>query len=407
MQKSKEYINNLPYHTKVRFYLYFVIFALICSLAAISALILYRPIISINGNSNIKLVLNDKYTDKGATATSFGKDISFKIVSTGIVNTKKVGQYQICYKVKYITGHNKRCRNIEVIDEVKPEIKLNGKNIIYLEQNDKYEELGYSATDNYDGNITKLVKVSNKVDTSKTGKYKIKYKVSDTSKNSTTIERIVIVVKKSDPNLKTIYLTFDDGPSPITYKILDILKKQNVKATFFTIGVSDGYNDALKRIVSDGHTLALHSDTHNYGYIYSSEENYFKDLYKLHDHIKDVTGVDANIIRFPGGSSNTVSSFNPKIMTKLTEEVVKKGFYYFDWNIDSGDTGRIGSDGVYKNVTEALGDYDTYVVLMHDYGSNAQTMEALDRIIKYGKEHGYRFDKITSETKAIHHGVNN
>ena len=94
-------------------------------------------------------------------------------------------------------------------------------------------------------------------------------------------------------------------------------------------------------------------------------------------------------------------------MTNLSTEVVKRGYEYFDWNIDSGDTGRIGSKAIVKNVTSNLKDHHTYVVLMHDYGANEQTADALKEIIHYGKDNGYHFDRITMDTPVVHHGINN
>lgn len=370
-------------------------------------LILKKPIVKLNGSSTLELKMDESYQEQGATVkTLFGKSKE-KVKIHGIVNTKKAGTYKVTYQVRYLNSIIHKYRTVVVKDETKPTLVLKGDEVLYLPENEKYVELGYQAIDNNDGDITKKVKVKNSVDTKKVGTYHIKYQVADEANNKTEKERTVIVVKKQDPNIKTIYLTFDDGPSSVTPKILDILKKENVKATFFMIGKDDSYNDIIKRVKEEGHTVALHSNSHNYGQIYTSVDSYFNDLYTLRDRLKKITGTEATIIRFPGGSSNTVSRFNPGIMSVLSKEVTRRGFHYFDWNIDSGDTGRIGSDAIVSNVTSQLGSYHTYVVLMHDYWQNQQTADALERIIHYGKEHGYRFDKITSITPPVQHGVNN
>lgn len=371
------------------------------------SLILNKPFIKLNGSETIELKMGETYQEPGVKVTSLLGNPNKKVSITGKVDTNKAGTYQIRYQVRYMNATISKYRIVKVKDTVAPTLELNGDEVVYVVENTKYEEPGYQAKDNNDGDLTKKVTVKNNVDTKKLGTYHITYQVEDQAKNKVKKERTVMVVKKQDPNVKTIYLTFDDGPSSVTPKILDILKKENVKATFFMIGKDDSYNDIIKRVKDEGHTVAIHSNTHNYKQIYTSVDNYFNDLHALRDKLKKITGEEATIIRFPGGSSNTVSRFNPGIMTTLTKEVTKRGFHYFDWNIDSGDTGRIGSDAIVRNVTSQLGSYHTYVVLMHDYWQNQQTADALERIIHYGKEHGYRFDHITNSTPFVQHDVNN
>ena len=402
-KQSKVYNKHKRIKNNIKLMITIGIVLFICT----TIMILYKPIIHLKGKSKITMEVGEKYQDQGVVVKTFGKEIKDGIEIENNIDSKKIGTYKVKYQVRYLNGKISKYRTVKVVDNKEPIITLEGSDSVYLEENTKYVEPGYQAIDNYDGDITKNVKVENKVNPKKIGTYQVRYYVSDQSENKSEVTRTVHVVKKQDPNLKTIYLTFDDGPSHITPQILDILKRENVKATFFTIGKDDSYNDILKRIVNEGHTLALHSNTHDYELIYASMDAYFKDLYALRDRLKKITGVSPNIIRFPGGSSNTVSSFNPGIMSHLTIEVMKRGFYYFDWNVGSEDTERIGSDAIVKNVTESLGNYHTYVVLMHDYGLNEQTRDALERIIKYGKSHGYRFDKITPTTPAVHHGINN
>lgn len=214
---------------------------------------------------------------------------------------------------------------------------------------------------------------------------------------------------QSVPAPSTIYLTFDDGPSYLTADILDILKEEGVKATFFIEGIyGDDYGYLMQRIVDEGHTIAIHCYTHDYSVVYRSPSAYFNDLYAAKNIVANLTGVDSRILRFPGGSSNTVSrNYSPGIMTYLTQEVQNRGFHYFDWNVSSGDTAKIGAGGVYNSVVAGLDGKPVLVVLMHDRSGNEQTRDALWSIIQYGKSNGYAFDRIRMSTPQIHHSVAN
>lgn len=266
------------------------------------------------------------------------------------------------------------------------------------------------------GDLTDKIQIEGTVDTSKTGNYTITYKVKDTSGNEATKTRTVTVTNApakattgTDGQKGVIYLTFDDGPSSsITPKILDILKKKNVPATFFILNYSDANEQLVKREVAEGHTVAIHGYSHSYSEIYQSEEAYMKNITMLQEKIKKSTGCNTIITRFPGGSSNTVSKFNPGIMTRLTELVVNKGYRYFDWNVSSGDAGGARtSEDVYNNVTKGLKKTRMNVVLMHDFSGNTKTLNALEAIIDYGIENGYTFARITENTPMVTHGVNN
>lgn len=217
-----------------------------------------------------------------------------------------------------------------------------------------------------------------------------------------------------EPNyIGTIYLTFDDGPSSeITSQILDILKQKNVKATFFILDYEFGSEiEALVcREINEGHTVGIHGISHDYSKIYTSLENLVKNFTNLQEKIYKSTGYRATIIRFPGGSSNTVSEkYCPKIMTQAVEYFSNNtDFVYFDWNVDSDDAGKAKSiDTVYENVTTALRPNRGNVVLMHDSSSKKFTLGALEAIIDYGMEHGYEFKAITPDTPQVAHRVSN
>ena len=205
---------------------------------------------------------------------------------------------------------------------------------------------------------------------------------------------------------KVVYLTFDDGPSIYTNDILNTLDKYNVKATFF-VTCSGDINGLAKKILDKGHTLALHTCTHKYSNIYSSEDAYFNDLNEISTRVENTTGYKSKYIRFPGGSSNTVSRFNRGIMTRLTKKVQENGYKYYDWNIDSNDAAGANKNQVYSNVIGALKNSNrtTNMVLMHD--TKSSTKDALDNIIKDALDMGYTFSNINDYTSEIHHGVNN
>lgn len=207
-------------------------------------------------------------------------------------------------------------------------------------------------------------------------------------------------------NGKIVYLTFDDGPSEYTKDILDILDKYNVKATFF-VTCSSYLEQYSKIILEKGHTLALHTCTHKYNYIYSSEQNYYDDLNNISNLVENYTGVKSKFIRFPGGSSNTVSRINKGIMSRLTKSVQEKGYKYYDWNIDSNDAAGANTEQIYSNVVGNLENNKRTeaMILMHD--TKSYTKDALESIIKDTLSMGYTFSNITEYTKEFHHMINN
>ncbi len=208
----------------------------------------------------------------------------------------------------------------------------------------------------------------------------------------------------------TIYLTFDDGPSRYsTPKVLDILKKNDVKATFFELKPAKADRDLTQRVIDEGHTLAIHGYKHKYDQIYRSDETYHKNLTKLQKLFYKKFGQWCTQTRFPGGSSNTVSRhYSQGIMTRLSKKVHEWGFLYQDWNVSSGDAGGANNaDQVYKMVTSGIQKGRSNVILMHDFSGNDKTINALQRIIDWGKRKGFVFRAMTAATGEVHHGINN
>lgn len=361
------------------------------------------PELKLLGKKEINLSLNEKYTDPGYKIVPNNK--KYKVVVDNNIDENKTGSYEVKYSLQVKNRLINKVRKVNVVDNISPEITLKGSDNIKLYESSDYEEPGFIAFDNYDGDITKNVIVQNDIK-EEVGDYKITYIVEDSSGNKTMVTRNVKILDKKK-NIGTIYLTFDDGPSNNTSKILDILKKEDIKATFFLVNFNSSYNPVVKRIYDEGHSIGIHSYTHNYKLIYSSVNAYFDDLNKMNDKIKTITGSDTKLLRFPGGSSNTISSFNKGIMTTLVKEVTNAGYHYFDWNVDSSDAWSArNSNDVYNNVINNL-KKGTNIVLMHDLSSNEKTINILEKIIKDAKEKGYIFENITMNTKEIHHGINN
>ena len=216
--------------------------------------------------------------------------------------------------------------------------------------------------------------------------------------------------KTTPSNGKSIaYLTFDDGPSSITHSVLDILKKYNVKATFFVINSGNYNKETLQREVNEGHTIGLHAYDHNYAIAYKDDNSYLDGIDKLRAKVKADTGFDSHYIRFPGGSSNTISKrYSKGIMSRITKTAKQRGYKYYDWNVDDDDAGRARTaDDCYNNVIKELRPNRSNIVLMHDFGTNKKILEALPRIIEYCQKNGYKMLPIDDNTPEIHHGISN
>ena len=205
----------------------------------------------------------------------------------------------------------------------------------------------------------------------------------DSSMEDTNLEDSTEEENESE-TLKRVYLTFDDGPSSNTAKILDILDEYGVKGTFFVVGrLSDTTTPMYKRIVNEGHAIGMHSYTHKYSEVYESVDSFVYDVEKIQSLIYEQTGVLSKLYRFPGGSTNTVSRTDVSL---LKDELDKRDIKYFDWNVLSGDassTYGLPKEAIVRNCTaNALG-HEEAIILMHDLPEKATTVAALPEIIEY------------------------
>ena len=356
------------------------------------------PKIELKGSKETFLCPGANYEEEGYLAIdNVDKDVTSK------VKVKKNKDY-ILYSVTDSSGNKSEVkRKLWYQDKEAPTFSISDGEVSIIALNSTFEDQ-YQVTDNCDGIITDKVKVTGELDPTKVGSYTLTYSIEDTSSNKQEIKRVIKVV--DEKKLGTIYLTFDDGPSlQNTGEILDILKQNEVPATFFVIGNTDA--DLLKRIVQEGHSIGLHSWSHRYDIIYQSKDSYFADLKELHDYVESITGVDSKLLRFPGGSSNTISKkYQDGIMSELTTEVLRQGYQYYDWNIDSKDSSSAkNKDAIYQEVVNHLSHDKVNMILFHD--TKKATEEALNDIILYAKKEGYTFDKITNNTYPVMQKINN
>lgn len=212
------------------------------------------------------------------------------------------------------------------------------------------------------------------------------------------------VKKKQAIAENTAYLTFDDGPTVLTEYVLDVLKKYHIKATFFIIGEklkTPSTHRVVKRIIDEGHSLGIHTDSHAYRKIYASVDDYLDDFAKAHERIRELTGQDTHIFRFPGGSINT---YNGDIYPQLIAEMTRRGYVYFDWNISSGDCDNKTASAVYNNVMKQADKLTRSVILFHDSADKSITLSALPKLIESFQAKGVQFGTLTSEMYPVTFG---
>ena len=468
-----------------------VIFGLLIA-AAIFLFVINHWVISfkLNGPAAVTNECEEPYRDAGATAEVSGTILTFihheipVVTSTEAVNIHEPGTYTVTYTTRFLWLSATQTRKVEVVDTTPPVIELKHIDDYYTLPHHTYEEEGYTATDNHDGDITDRVyseerdgvvyysvsdasgnvataereifyddrnapviyyegteevfvikgdawaddvraeddadgdvsdrvQIGGNLNLNKVGTYTVTYSVTDEWGNTATAERYVTVKpvpkkapKKMDPK-KVIYLTFDDGPGPYTEELLKILKKHKVKATFFVTAAYKDYQDLIKKEYKAGHSIGIHTATHDYADIYASTEDYWADFNTMQDIVRKQIGRRVDIFRFPGGSSNTISAnYCSGIMSELVEQAEKKGYKYFDWNITSGDAGDTTSgDVMYDNMMNGIHTYENSVILCHDVKD--YTVGMMDRFLTDALEEGYTFLPITSDSPTAHHSVNN
>ena len=434
------------------------------------------------GESSVTSECGEPYKDQGAEAEVTGSILSFVHhpisvkVSTERVNIHEPGTYVVTYSAKFMWLSASSTRDVVIVDTTPPVIELKHIDDYYTLPHHAYEEEGFTATDNHDGDITSKVvseekdghvyytvsdqygnkatadreifyddrnapvfsfpsgeegflfqgqtweddvqaeddadgdvsdrvKSEGSVDTGKVGTYIITYTVSDewgnvAKKNRyVTVKRVPVTADEAaaaavitpvsaqaaaagstagtgstanaaagagaaaeqtakpataDPK-KIIYLTFDDGPGKYTEELLKILDDHKVLATFFVTAAYKDYQDLIGKEYNAGHSVGVHTATHEYSEIYASTDAYWADFNKMQDIIQEQTGCRTDIFRFPGGASNTVSAnYSKGIMTELARQSAEKGYIYVDWNVTSGDAGDTTDSEVLYQMTSRI-----------------------------------------------------
>lgn len=207
--------------------------------------------------------------------------------------------------------------------------------------------------------------------------------------------------KKQD---KVVYLTFDDGPSALTYQIMDILEKYHAKATFFLIGnnITESRKALLQRMARDGCTIGIHTESHDYKKIYASVDDFLTDYNEVYNKIYKATGTYPDIFRFPGGSIN---SYNKGYYQPLIAEMLRRGFVYFDWNISSEDaTGKkYTSEELCNHVVSKVDAFQKTVpvVLFHDAANKKTTVQAVEMVLEKLSARGYTFGALERSTPQV------
>lgn len=337
------------------------------------------------------------YQEEGFTATdNYDGDITAQVV-----REEKDGV--VTYTVKDSSGNETVVqRTIVYKDTIAPVITLKGSKTQTIYVGGKYSEAGFMATDEVDGDITANVVAEGSVNVNMPGTYTIVYKVADSSGNTAEAKRTITVKKITPPTgEKVIYLTFDDGPCAYTPKLLEVLDKYNVKATFFVTGANSSYYNQIGEAYRRGHTIAVHTYSHVYKDIYKSFDAYWEDFTKIKNIVVEQTGVEPWLVRFPGGTSNTVSRKHCQgVMTQISQEMTARGYTYCDWNVSSGDAGaKTTEQAIINNVINGCSGKKTCIVLQHDI--NKLSVNAVDDIIQWGINNGYVFKALTPDSPIV------
>ena len=440
-RKFKRKWSALPEAGKIRIMRGIIVILIILALLGLIYAHLMSPerwtlSMKMKGAPEITVYQGEKYADKGCIAK--GKNKVTGIVRTlsvkteGEVNTKKTGTYTITYTAKYVGKTVEKKRTVKVVENVlnirkrsmydtfggeagTPVIGLYGGKRMTVYDTFGFQD-GYIATDETEGIITQRVQVIGQVDKDKPGDYQLLYSVTDKDGHTTTAERLVTVKKYEEPVLrelnpdeKIIYLTFDDGPAQYTETILSILDKYHVKATFFVTSAAydKSYLNLIKKEAEHGHAVGVHTLTHQYDKIYSNDKAFWDDFNAMNDIIEQQTGKRTEIMRFPGGSSNTVSKkYNQGIMTRLANEATAQGYYYFDWNVMSGDAGQTkNSSVILENMKAGVQKNGRSVILCHD--THDFTMNAIEPFLQWALSCGYSFDTLQNGYFDAHQSINN
>ena len=463
------------------------LYALLFAAALLLALDARHVRFYLSGPRDLELPVGSEYAEPGCRAVSAGSLFGelgpdLPVTAEGAVDGQTLGVYTRTYTARWLLWEERAERRVYVVDRTPPTITLEHREGYAPSWLDGYEEEGFRAVDNIDGeltaqvervylgdrveysvsdaagnrttvtrqipysvgrprirpvggerlrlpasfsftdpgwtafddmgnDLTELVRVEGAVDPTRPGIYELRYQIENRAGDVVSVTRRVEIVpaelpESVTPEEKTIYLSFDDGPGPYTAQLLDVLKAYGVKATFFVTCRFPDHLDMVGRAFREGHSIGVHSASHNYYEIYASEEAFYEDFKACEEMIFAQTGQYTTLFRFPGGSSNTVSSFNEGIMTRLTKSMNAMGYQYFDWNVDSDDAGKTRTiRGVVQNVENGCQGKDCCLVLQHDVKD--YSVAAVRQLIEWGLANGYRFAPLDMTSPPAHHPLAN
>lgn len=369
------------------------------------------PVITLNHEEGYLASWLVGYTEEGFSATdNYDGDLTAKVVRTEVDDT-------VYYSVVDSSGNETAVERKIEYGVSEPQIRLEGGEEITVGAAFTFTDPGFEAVDKSGNDLTSYVKVTGEVIPYELGTYTLDYYIMNEQGETASARRIVNVVPQPKvetviPNRKTIYLTFDDGPGPYTAQLLDVLARYGAKATFFVTGNGQyydrDYTDMIGRAFREGHSIGVHTLTHDYAAVYASRDAFFRDFNAMEDIIYEQTGQYTRLFRFPGGSSNTVSrNYCSGIMSSLVNYMTNMGYVYFDWNVDSGDAlgGAKNSYTVSNNVAEGCLENTVNVVLQHD--TKDFSVAAVESILRWGRNNGYVFEALDESSYGAHHGTNN
>lgn len=344
--------------------------------------------------------------DDSSTIVYFKEDYIFN----------EIKRYKVCVVVEdeYENKTEKYAYVMVVEKDEEPPI-IEGLDVLRVSLHEKVDlKKGVKVIDDIDLK-PQLIIDDHDLNLNKAGNYHVIYHVEDKYGNKASYTRTIQVVSPYDnkeaiaDGKKTCYLTFDDGPSHNTKKVLDILEKYQIKATFFVTAENKEYAKYIKEAYQKGHTIGLHAYEHDYEHLYTASKSFLDDLKKNDEYVYQQTGVHTKVMRFPGGSSNMVSAkYNKGIMHVLTKKVIDQGYQYYDWNCMNGDAeGKKTVKEMIKTVKETVKDQEDIMLLMHDGIQQDNTVKALPDIIEYLKKQNYEFKAVDTTSPTFHHTVQN
>ena len=351
------------------------------------------------------------YKEEGFSAfDSYDGDLTDRVVRTETGDA-------VYYSVVDSSGNESAVERVIEYGISEPMIRLVGGEEINVGAAFTFTDPGYEAIDESGNDLTSYVQVTGEVIPYELGTYKLNYYIMNEQGETATAQRTVNIVPQPVvetviPEEKTIYLTFDDGPGPYTGRLLDVLDRYGAKATFFVTGngrfYDTDYTDMIGRAFREGHSIGVHTLTHEYGEIYTSRDAFFRDFQAMEEIIREQTGEYTKLFRFPGGSSNSISrNYCYGIMSDLAKHMTDMGYVYFDWNVDSGDAlgGAKSSYEVVNNVAAECSEHTVCVVLQHD--TKGFSVDAVAGILNWGRNHGYTFKALDESSYGAHHGIAN